>query len=489
MGFASEVKRILAGSNGRPFRFDSLSFDPPDVDRAAARLKLADLGKRNGIDDLPQTNDTQPDGPHEKIYQYVEREIASTKAESEVALMGLDEHLAALDTDAIVKTLRRVPTELRNALEDNRRSLEFQLARAREQLESAREEYQRFRRERGIRRAPRYPEEKMNLLLFVFAIFVVEAITNAWFFATGSELGMVGGTVIAAGFALVDVAVSFNLGRLAKKVLAPAAGHRLLGGTMAAVFAVWAVVYNLVVAHVREERYTEIQQATVQGLQSFRESPLGLEDTTSWVLVVLGLLYSIFAMIDGARYDDAWFGYEDHHRKLLMAEEEYEYSKSALFEQARQLRDEAARNCDLLATKVADVVVNLSNGIERKKTLQRNYEHFMRASEQVCRTLISTYRDENRRHRSTPPPPYFDEPFAVRWQVFSPREVELDESHLAIQRRNREEAPTIREDMLDQVDRVYDAYCASLQVIVDGGRPARDRPPTPDAIPETEARA
>ena len=383
-----------------PFDLRTLDFRAPTVEECARALKLTKKAKSDGRAAIPDAADTVPSGFELQIHQYVESQIAETKAAAEVALMGLDDQINRLDIEEMYKAIQRAPTDLRLEIEALTQNAQLALDRSREDLHAARSEYDKFRKERGIDRDPDYPQDKSTLLWLAFGVAVAEAVMNAWFFALGSEQGLIGGMIIAIVFAFGDILISFNLGRFIRKIVVPRWTYRLIGGTALSIFLTWAFSYNLLAGHLREAlQTTDWSQAVRLALTNFLHNPIGLRDIQSWLLMGIGTVLTVFVMADGTRYDESWFNFERLHRRLRRAEEEYDYHKRTAHRHALDAKVRMANTVSEHLTHMQDNVAAREIYIERKEVLLKNYKTFIETSQEACRALVQLYRDENRKAR------------------------------------------------------------------------------------------
>jgi len=439
------------------FDIRTLDFQAPLVDKAARDLKLVKNAKANGIAGIPGSNDTQPSGFELKIHQYIERQIAETKASAEVAMMGLDDQIHHLDVEEKYKTLQRAPTDLRLRIQQVTHQAELALDRSREDLRASRMEYEGFQKERGIRREANYPDDKAPLLWIAFGIAAAEAILNAWFFAWGSERGLLGGLIMAMLFAFGDILVSFNLGRFIRKIMAPRLAYRILGGAAAIVFTGWAFSYNLVAGHLREALASMSWSAAVkESLSRFLANPIGLHDLESWILVGISMVLTLSVMGDGARYDESWFNFERLHRRMRRNQDEYDYHKQRALEDALKVKEDIVDTVRRSITEMQDRIATREVCIDRKEVLVRNYTTFIHTSQESCRAIVQLYRDENRRARSDKAPDYFQNHHDCDLGHKATEEQVEHRNALEEQRRMFKDAQEMRLEVLEQIDSEYE---------------------------------
>jgi hypothetical protein len=225
--------------------------------------------------------------------------------------------------------------------------------------------------------------------------------------------------------ALLNVLASFALGRAAAWLAGARPGFRALGALAAVAFLAWASLYNLTVAHARDLLGDSIDYAVVlRGIGRIWEAPFVFHDVGSWLLLGLGIAFSLIAFADGLRWDDPTPGYARLERRVREARADWQHERSRLDVEGRAL---LARRLDELqqgSERVRHRVVVLRNDAEQKRLLVARAHNFFRYAVESGNTMLRVYRDLNRQHRTTPPPAYFQ-------QTWSHPEAEPDEAGAA----------------------------------------------------------
>ena len=222
------------------------------------------------------------------------------------------------------------------------------------------------------------------------------------------------------------------------------------------IFVAWALVYNLAVAHYRDQLRFDPFAATRLALDSLVANPIGLADIESWALFTLGLLFSFLAMFDGTRWDDPIPGYSQAHRLVLKAREQYQYEVETLTRSGSDIHREARQGMEQTIWQSRNETVSLTNWIATKATLLANIKRFIEYHEGCCNALIKKYRDDNRRFRLSPPPEYFQQ----RWQHPIAHDFERD---LDIDRRKQKEQEEAAAQVIEGHDNMRKALSESIE--------------------------
>lgn len=425
---------------GRIFRRSSERFDPAtleveeiDVDEVYGRLGLSEKAKKNGMNEIPPTDATVHDGPEAEIITEVEGKIRNGIAASAIKIKGHNDSAARVDTADRLKKIKAVSTDLRDDLEGELARGQLPLVSAKDAYLNAQNEFKRFKRDRLIERDPNYPESYLLKRSLLFFIFVMCCVLNAGFFREALPTGLAGGVVYAAICGFVDIAVSWSLGRAAPWHSLPSGWHKRLGIAAIVGFAIWAPLWNLSVAHLREQAQvvaaidapgsiSAMNDAAVRAVDALKSNPLGLDDLLSWVFFILGLFLSSVSFVGGLKWDDPIPGYGDIHRRMLERRDDYGHEYEDLKERSEELRRQALEQLEHQEKQVPKGTQTLTEIINTKKIAQTNLMHYVDHQEQKCHAIISRYRDENRTHRETPVPNYFNE----TWEYPRERDVQLD---------------------------------------------------------------
>ena len=409
--------RWLASKHSRPALFPpdlarGWQFSPIDPETVIRRLRLREKAQTNGSSDIPKSDAMTFDGPQEEIVQFVQAHCASNISTARVELAGYSERISSTELSPLLNEICDAPERFETdcaAATDERK---LQLEMAEERLAEQERRYSDFRNALEIRRDPHYPESRTWNLAILALVVLLESLLNGYFFALGHEYGVLGGAWFALSLAAVDVVMCFLLGRLLVRVLSPARVHRLTGAGASILAILWAFGYNLAVAHVREAMLEfSFSEAMTKAWGTFLRNPLGLTSADTWVLFLLGLLFSVMALVDAAAWDDPIPSYGALHRELLSRRGDRDEIRLELRRIVPDLADQAIRRIDALAKDAQSHAAALEHELKMKRTLLENVHEYIRSLERASNAIIRIYRDENQRHRNTPPPAYFDE----RW--------------------------------------------------------------------------
>jgi len=156
--------------------------------------------------------------------------------------------------------------------------------------------------------------------------------------------------------------------------------------------------------------------------QRFARNPVGFDDVFSWILVVLALVFGIFASYKGYRLDDPYPGYGELDRELNVRRTVYETRKAEYCRLVDQVFD---RILDEQARLFSDVKANIEyyqQLISKSDEQRRAFLHEAAEIQDACNILLKRYRQTNARARTSPAPYYFNNAFAFDAPLMRPPE-------------------------------------------------------------------
>jgi hypothetical protein len=143
--------------------------------------------------------------------------------------------------------------------------------------------------------------------------------------------------------------------------------------------------------------------------QRLAANPVGFEDVFSWILVVLALMFGIFAAYKGYRFDDPYPGYGELDREVKTRRAAYEAAKAEYCRLVDQVFDRTLQaQAHLLSEAKSNIEYYqqlLSNTDEQRRAFAREAAELQDA----CNVVLKGYRQTNVRARTSPPPPYFSQ--------------------------------------------------------------------------------
>jgi hypothetical protein len=272
------------------------------------------------------------------------------------------------------------------------------------------EELQKFKLANAIDRTPQFPESSIFSISIVILLLLIETFFNGVvFFSKGHELGYLGGVIEALLISGINVGVSFLFGW---KVL-PYINHKKRPRKYAALifFLIYLFLifsFNLLVSHYRIAFMENSVSATTSAFESFLAAPFRISDFQSLLLIGLGMLFFIFAAIDGYKFDDPYPNYGNLYRKKQRSEEDYVAQKRYLYAELDSIKDSSLRQMDDYMLSINQRKSELTSIIANKEKLHNKFKEHINYLESICNSMLKTYRNHNISARTSPYPARFD---------------------------------------------------------------------------------
>ena len=392
------------------------SLEPfPEIDfqKLIARLEPKKRGAEQGAKELPPKEPDVLDDVEIELIEYIERERSNSTSATMNQIQVYDERMASLDFEGRFSVVRAASVEAVAEFKVESQQGQDRLHSLRRSLLELEKERDGFRRKHKIDRTAHYPTNAIKFLKigFLALLFVVETAINGAFLAKGNELGLLGGTVEAFTFAALNIFATALIGFFGIRWLY----HRsfvanVFGLLCLLAFLAFSVTLNLALAHYREVSGTFFESAGSEIIRRLSVTPLGLTDIKSWLFFGIGILFSVFSVMDVISIDDHYPGYGSLDRRLMNAQAFYIDWKEHLRNRLRDIRDDATT---ALSDASRDLSIRRSESeiiIEQRSALVSRFRTHLTHLGRTCEKLLQEYRKANQGARSTPFPPHFKSP-------------------------------------------------------------------------------
>lgn len=413
-------RAVLWPRSSDPIRDYDEAFSPIDVEAVRRHFDLVEQARRFGKRGLPDTLDTALDGPQMRIIAFVQEKVADAFRRANTEFERLRNALKARDVTPLVARAERLPDEVIETIARTTREAETRKTAAALQCEELRRQLDEYKARYRVDRPPRLRDatERRLLLYGTVLLALLQAGANATFFGQGMSYGLTAGIWFAFILGLADVLMHFAIGRQAARVCAPELWNRMLGGALVVVALITVPSYNLGLVHLRlNVRRLGFAEGTDSWWTSVTSDPLGFTDFSSFALLVIGSVCSVLAVVTGWSWDEPIPRLRELGKKLEIERMEHDFWKDREQEASYEVRAEAVAELERIRGQVAHNVMMAEALVSRSERLHQNLNTFVRDAERACKALIQIYRDENRLARRTPPPAYFRDEPAIRFEA------------------------------------------------------------------------
>ncbi|WP_343717478.1 hypothetical protein [Inquilinus sp.] len=414
----SSLKSLTAVLNLAPSNIDATTTVFPSIssESIARRLNLEQEAESRGKEDLPRTDAADLDVVETKIIDEVSevRRIGLSAYESEMRVYA--DRMSGLDVEGKVSEIDMSISDGVSALRERVHLGTDHLYLQGERLKLLREELETFRRRHRLDRTAHQPTPvKLHIMRAVILLMLAaESIINGSFFMESNELGLVGGVFTACTISAINIFFSFLFGRMTVQINHRNPLRKLAGLIIFLAFLVFAIGFNLFVAHFREVAgLVGWEAATRQAAGQFWADPLGLTIFNSWILVLVGFAFATVAWIEGYGWDDPYPGFGNVWRRWERSIADYAHEKEALLDELRDTKDDVLDTIKAARADITSRIRNYLQASDYRDHLRLALPVFLEQTQQAANSLIGRYRETNIRHRSTPAPDYFTRPVAL----------------------------------------------------------------------------
>ncbi len=426
-GFNRLLEKVRESSHD--FVVTTEIFPNLDVERVARDMNLVEEGNNRGVLEQPSKSSKSLDDIELAVVGKVQDAKSTAYNNLEDQLQLFAGRLGSLDFEGQFSDIHKANAEGVSDFKAEIVKGRNELHGLRRALNAAEEDYADFRKRHRITRAPRVSEGyvwffKVSFLLF---LFLVESIMNGIFLAKGSDMGIVGGITEAFSFSFLNIGIALVFALFCVSLVA----HRsyflkLIGVVSIVLFAGLAIALNLGLAHYREVTGSILEDAGPLVMNRIVTDPLGLMDIKSWLLFGIGLMFSIFAFIDGWYLRDPYPGYAGVYKRLIAARSKYSTRQEELIEDLLIVRDDHNQKVDFIIKSLSARRREHNAIIAHRAKLLSLFVQYQEQLERTANVLLKRYREVNMKARSHNAPKYFDN----AWKLDRVKPTKAGESEL-----------------------------------------------------------
>jgi len=442
-----------------------------NLDVITTELSIKEKAEVDASHALPSSNATKSNSTEREIQSYFENRMASINR-------IVNDELSLRNTSITDTNLEDERALINNHTEHSKLSLkslvakEFRaLKQLKQELDDLQQEFYSFQKLNKLTRTPHYPESQLLYFSIILVFWLLESAGNGYFFAEGSELGLLGGVGQAVIIAAINIAVAFFfIGWLFRYKNHCSVWKQICAFIGLGIYIICAFAFNLLVAHYRDYFAFNSEQAGVLAVQRFIDTPWNLSEFNSWILFFMGLMFAVFAFVDGYKRDDIYPGYGRLHRRLQYLNEEYEEHRDYVVAEIDEVRQAFLANLEDMKQAVLLKHTRLVHLVEDKQAFVAEYEQGMANFIAAANTLIFRYRDFNMGFRNDSSPSYFSED----WQSanhYKVRGAHDDIEQVKQQKQLFNDFPGYCQQRRNEIEKLYVLFLQELQEIDPGFKP------------------
>jgi len=419
------------------------------VETARRTLDVHEKAADAALHDNPKTSSTSLDANESEVCAYFVGLARQRKESCEVSLgrVQLDRRATAarIDIEQSRDSFARLLTAIEPGLEKLRSDHAAGLAQAKENETRALKHLRWFQQKHGLHhRAAAYPESQVYHFAIVAALALVEWVSLSTFYAEGSDFGLLGGVLIAMTLSIVNLSLAILSGSLLRYVNHRSARRTWLALGGVAFLTTCFLLVTLGAAHYRVATNDIAQsqpgvsapgpnqvpprfsadadqwRAAKLAWQRLARNPLGFEDVFSWILVVLALIFGIFAAYKGYSIDDPYPGYGQLDRVVTARRAAYETAKTEYCRLVDQVFDRTLQEQAHLLSEVKSNIEYYQQLVSNTEEQRRTFAREAAELQDACNIVLKGYRQANVRARTSPPPRYFNDSVSFEGYLIRP---------------------------------------------------------------------
>ena len=383
-----------------------------DTEKHIQALNIEKMAIEASSNEFPSSDSTEPDANEGIIEIRIKKLIINAREAYDkntgnynIRLQDISQKLKRLFEyiEHIAETFQAQISSLKASRVKDTNNLRKKYSEASDDLEN-------FKLENQLQRNPSYPSSRFLLFSIIVFILVIESVINGNIFAEGSEFGLVGGITQAFLIALINVLIGAVIGFWGIREINHIKRRRKnIGIISLCIFIIWVFIYNLIVAHYRDNFVTldsdiEAGKATINSI---------LTSTTdlsfnSMILLIIGIVCSTFTLYEALKMDDLYPGYGSRARKAELTRVELDLKTKKVFSDTDSLCDKALKaiNVDEQRSRAflnESITIQQNRALEIEKT-RNEIDHL----NETYVVLVKMYREKNIKHRNSSAPQFFN---------------------------------------------------------------------------------
>jgi hypothetical protein len=384
--------------------------------------KFRSLGQKEAGSHRPATDATHPDANEGELRSQAEGLIANEQTLFDAVVA--DANRTANNASSKLIDLR---SDIYQVLADDTLAsqVEAELAGERKKLVDATAErikaeveWRAFRARNGITDLPNYPESQIFHWSIIFMLILLETVVNAFFYQNAN--GLIGGFVVAAAVAAVNMGSAVILGNAFRRKNLHQTDQQVIGWSSLVLFVPLAIFCNALFASFRSV-YQLIDDPSdpVAVGAGFREAwteagrifilDYQFGDLSSFVLFMLGIILSVFAFWKGYTSDDPYPGYSRRDKALKRAKRDEEKKQELVKQRVKDFLVSHRNRVQGLTTQTGALISSLSGRASALKSAENALPSNVQAVQRDYALVLDAYRQANLAVRGTKPPAYFKE--------------------------------------------------------------------------------
>jgi hypothetical protein len=407
----------------------TLTFPQLDIPAMSDRLRLVGRGEESGRENRPASDASQPHRVESEIAELIQEEYAHSVDIYRQGLENYDRRIHGTSLETLGVGIRGTAQDAVAEYTLVVHKAQDEISLDRKDLDEVEEEFENFRVSNKLTRGCRSPVGHITLTGIVLLVLLLDTAANGYLLSSRDEFGLLGGIIQAILVAGMNVSLGFFAGRIALPNIIHRSIWRRIGGIATFIIILGLILMlNLSFAHYRDLSVLGVPNPEQKALSQFLETPLVLHDVKSWWLGCMGVFFAFVSLIDGFKWDDPYPGYGELARRREAKRENYLDRKHYWLESVKDRREQARAEVGEIRHDIDMIQGEIAQASMGRRSFTASFFAHTSHLEAAANQLIDTYRDVNRRVRTTPSPSYFEQRWRLtRTEIRVPSEIDRDQ--------------------------------------------------------------
>lgn len=385
-------------------------FNHTDVFDLEQELDVEKRAQDDGWQDRPSSSDATLDDTQLAIMGAINERLNAARVKGGEAIKAIEVKLGTIDLGATMNALNGLKSDTEMEIDRTKGRYRDRLIGLRREERGLLREKNAFQLRNKLHRSPEYPQSEILHWAIVVALIVTESLANSYFFAKGSDLGLLGGAFQALLISCVNVGAALFAGIYVLRNLQHVEKWRVgMAGLGLSGYLVFVGFFNLATAHYRAQLGIDPLTALVKVFQSLFRNPFGINDFDATILLFIGFIFSFAALIKAYVADDRYPGYGKVDRRYLEADDAYQEGKQNLRDAVHSVINRAREALNEIVGEARSASLGFSVQLAEAENIANEYSHHTAELSEARNTLLNIYRSTNVRVRTSAPPAYFEE--------------------------------------------------------------------------------
>jgi len=369
--------------------------------------------------DCPKTTDKELDIYQQNIVEHIAAPLTSSRHSTLEKLNGLSSIRKNTESFMEVFTFDEILEKAKQKIRRFQVNWRDILLNASKEERTAYRNYKLFIYQNKLNREASYPDSNVFHWAFVVLALLLESIANSFFFATGSDIGLLGGLFQALFISIANIGTALLIGIY----VLPYKNHvdsrkRFNAKAVTGIYLFCIYVFNLASAHYRALLEHDPFNAGIYAIPHLIENPLEINNFEAWNLLIIGMLFVFVTLVKGYKSDDTYPGYGEIDRKFKRACENCGKKRKEAIKAVTGIIDETAAEINALSRNVKQKIQDYKNSITQTENTVLNFNEYVSSAEKVCNDILLEYRNANTSVRNSKPPSYFSQRYAFNDKHF-----------------------------------------------------------------------